>query len=35
MGHGWRIIENLENYKYLGTRNGHRYLFEIAGKEVE
>jgi hypothetical protein len=29
------IIENLENYKYLGTRNGHRYLFEIAGKEVE
>ena len=28
------IIENLEN-KYLGTRNGHRYLFEIAGKEVE
>ena len=29
------IIENLENYKYLGSRNGHRYLFEIAGKEVE
>jgi hypothetical protein len=29
------IIENLEDYKYLGTRNSHRYLFEITGKEVE
>ncbi len=29
------IIENLEDYKYLGTRNGYRYLFEITGKEVE
>ena len=29
------IIENLEDYIYLGTRNGYRYLFEITGKEVE
>ena len=29
------IIENLEDYKYLGTKNGYRYLFEIMGKEVE
>jgi len=29
------IIENLEDYKYLGTSNGYRYLFEITGKEVE
>jgi hypothetical protein len=29
------ILENLENYKYLGTSSGHRYLFEIAGKEVK
>jgi len=29
------IVENLEDYKYLGTRNGYRYLFEITGKEVE
>ena len=28
------IVENLEDYKYLGTRNGYRYLFEITGKEV-
>ena len=29
------IIENLEDYKYLGTKNGYRYSFEIMGKEVE
>ncbi|HKX97074.1 MAG TPA: hypothetical protein VJL78_04490 [Candidatus Nitrosocosmicus sp.] len=29
------VIENLEDYKYLGTRNGYRYLFEITGKEIE
>jgi hypothetical protein len=27
------IIENLEDYRYLGTRNGYRYLFEITGKD--
>jgi len=26
------IIENLEEYEYLGTRDGYRYLFEITGK---
>ena len=29
------VIENLEGYKFLETRNGYRYLFEITGKEVE
>jgi hypothetical protein len=29
------IIENLEDYENLGTRDGYRYLFEITGKEVE
>ena len=29
------VVENLEDYKYLGTRNGYRYLFEITGKEIE
>ena len=29
------VIENLEDHKYLGTRNGYRYLFEITGKEIE
>ena len=29
------IIENLEDYKYLGTRDGYRYLFEITGKGVD
>jgi hypothetical protein len=29
------VIENLEDFKYLGTRNGYRYLFEITGKEIE
>jgi hypothetical protein len=29
------IIENLENNECLGTRNGYRYQFEIARKEVE
>ena len=29
------VIENLEDYKYLGTRSRDRYLFEITGKETE
>ena len=29
------VVENLEDYEYLGTRNGYRYLFEITGKEIE
>ena len=29
------IIENLEDYENLGTRDGYRYLFKITGKEVE
>ncbi|CAN5714281.1 hypothetical protein BH23THE1_BH23THE1_21630 [soil metagenome] len=29
------IIENLEDCKCLGTRNGYRCLFEITGKGVE
>ncbi|MDQ3083446.1 MAG: hypothetical protein M3Q77_01365 [Thermoproteota archaeon] len=28
------IIENLEDYRYLGTSNGYRYLFEITGKDL-
>ena len=27
------IIENLEDYRYLGARNGYPYLYEIREKD--